>query len=293
MNPRTLRPLYLFIAVCFLFLCQTSQSQSLRAAETPSQADAGNGASIDSGAAPTGEPGTTMGGPTSPDPAPDTSAKPDPNRLQIIIYPLKGWAPIMGANVRVPDTPSTPGGGGGNTNSSLNGAALFGIAVQKAKWYGELNFTYAGLSASRSNPLLNVNVDATFAGGLVGYDVWKYLYVTGGFRYLGLRYGITLGDFPVFKRSPGVTDPLVGVMWNQPISKKWALMANLQGGGFGVGSEEDSSATGQANWQFAKHFGLMFGYGILHFKIDNTKFGKTLTVNQTLNGPQFGFGIYF
>ena len=60
-----------------------------------------------------------------------------------------------------------------------------------------------------------------------------------------------------------------------------------------VGSEEDSSAVGQANWQFAKHFGPMFGYGIIHFKISNTKFRQTLTVNQTLNGPQFGFAIYF
>jgi hypothetical protein len=55
----------------------------------------------------------------------------------------------------------------------------------------------------------------------------------------------------------------------------------------------DVSATGLADWQFVKHFGLTMGYGVIHLDISDTRFRQTLTVNQTLNGPQFGFGIYF
>jgi hypothetical protein len=31
------------------------------------------------------------------------------------------------------------------------------------------------------------------------------------------------------------------------------------GGGFGVGSEVDMTATGRAEWQFARHFGIAMG----------------------------------
>jgi hypothetical protein len=55
--------------------------------------------------------------------------------------------------------------------------------------------------------------------------------------------------------------------------------------------------TGRADWRFAKHFGATFGYGVLHFKItkDVTVLNTTYTreISQTLNGPIFGFGIYF
>ena len=110
---------------------------------------------------------------------------------------------------------------------------------------------------------------------------------------LGLRYGITFENFSDFQRSPGVWDPLVGVMWRNQGSKKWTLSVKAQGGGFAAGTDEEWLAVGKADWQFAKHFGLMFGFGDFHFKISNRVLGKTLTVNQTLYGPQFGFGIYF
>ena len=108
-----------------------------------------------------------------------------------------------------------------------------------------------------------------------------------------MRYGITFENFSDFQRSPGVWDPLVGVMWRNQGSKKWTLSVKAQGGGFAAGTDEEWLAVGKADWQFAKHFGLMFGFGDFHFKISNRVLGKTLTVNQTLYGPQFGFGIYF
>ena len=85
-----------------------------------------------------GEPGG------SPDPKAGTPAAPDPDKLKVVIYPIMAWAPILGANVRIPNTPSTPGGGSGSTGVSLNGAALFGFTIQKGKWYGDANAMWAG-----------------------------------------------------------------------------------------------------------------------------------------------------
>ncbi len=86
---------------------------------------------------------------------------------------------------------------------------------------------------------------------------------------------------------------MIGVLWNRRLSKKWTAKIDVEGGGFGVGSDVDFSATGTADWQFAKHFGLALGYGVLHFSITdkNTLLGS-FNVSQTLNGPIFGFSIY-
>ena len=75
--------------------------------------------------------------------------------------------------------------------------------------------------------------------------------------------------------------------------KKWKVFAHADGGGFGVGSDVDIGVTGRAEWQFARHFGIAMGYGLLHFNITSTIAQRSLEIKQTLNGPIFGFGIYF
>jgi hypothetical protein len=56
-----------------------------------------------------------------------------------------------------------------------------------------------------------------------------------------------------------VWDPLVGVLWNRRLSRKWTAKINVQCGGFGVGADIDFSTVGTADWQVAKHFGLALG----------------------------------
>jgi hypothetical protein len=61
----------------------------------------------------------------------------------------------------------------------------------------------------------------------------------------------------------------------------------------GCDASSPASAVGTADWQFAKHFGLALGYGVLHVRLTDYNRLGNFTVSQTLNGPQFGFGIYF
>lgn len=281
----------LFSAVLILFICLAASETLAQGLPGESTNTANSDAALmvdSSDSLLVGEPGGT------PDPKTGTQNTPDSDKLKVVIYPIMAWAPVLGANVRIPDTPSTPGGGSGSTNSSLNGAALFGFTIQKGKWYGDANAMWAGMSTSRNSPHLNVDINGIFAGGQIGYKVYRDFYFTGGFRRLAFKYDVTLGSFPQFERKPGVWDPLIGILWNRQLSKKWTAKVNVQGGGFGVGADVDFSAVGTADWQFAKHFGIALGYGVLHVSLtDYNKLLGNFGVSQTLNGPQFGFGIYF
>jgi hypothetical protein len=55
----------------------------------------------------------------------------------------------------------------------------------------------------------------------------------------------------------------------------------------------DLATTGRAEWQFARHFGLAMGYGVLYLSASDTKAGRTLKISPTVHGPIFGFGIFF
>lgn len=242
----------------------------------------------DSAAVLTGEPGA---GPA--DPKTSQQDQPNPDKLKVVIYPVLGWGPIYGDNLHLPDTPSTPGGGSGSTSTSFNGAALFGFTIQKSKWYGAADVMWAGLSASRTSPLVKSNLNAVYGEGILGYEIYRNLYFTGAFRRIGLDYKVTLGNFPQFQRKPGIWDPLIGLLWNPQLNKKWSLRLGTEGGGFGVGADVDFSASGMADWQFAKHFGATFGWAVLHLSVSDTKLGYTFKATPTLNGPTFGFGIYF
>ena len=81
--------------------------------------------------------------------------------------------------------------------------------------------------------------------------------------------------------------------WCSPIGKKWRILIHGNGGGFGVGSDVDVAATGRAEWQFARHFGITMAYGGIHFSESNTVASGTLTISPTLHGPIFGFGLFF
>ena len=103
------KPALLYLLLTFAFFIGSSQicqSQALIAPEPSATADFLAEAGSAAGAILSGEPGSLPADPKSnPQPAPD------PDKLKVVIYPILAWAPIMGAHVRVPDTPSTPGGG--------------------------------------------------------------------------------------------------------------------------------------------------------------------------------------
>lgn len=226
----------------------------------------------------------------------------NPSDWQVAIYPVMAWAPIFGVSTR--EFPSisgsgTGGGGGGgllppaNASGSFNGAAFAGFRIEKSRWSVDSMALWASVSAERSNPYVRLDAHIIFGQAFVGREVLPNLFLEGGFRRMAVSLSLKISDFPELDRKPGFWDPLVGLTYRRQLSKKWRIYGHADGGGFGVGSDVDVAATARAEWQFARHFGTTFGYGLLHFKETNTVLQKSLEVSQTLNGPIFGFGIYF
>lgn len=230
-------------------------------------------------------------------PAPQTVDKSarQPYGWHTAIYPVLAWAPVFGASVTLPPLPSQPiatPGPSGNTSGSLNGAYFGGVRVEKGKWSADALFMWAGLSGQRKTPFVNVKLDFVFGHAMAGREVLPGLYVEGGARRLALDIHATVESSSA-SRSPGFWDPLVGLTYRRQLGRKWRILIHGDGGGFGVGSVDDVTATGRAEWQFARHFGIAMGYGGMHFSKSNTVDGKTLTISPTLHGPIFGFGIFF
>ena len=280
-----MKPNRILWLVSLLFaLCSSSLAQD---AVMPPQvaADGGDGSAFGSLAMerPRGEPFML-----------DDQATPQekPYPWKIAVYPALAWAPFFGAGVDLPPTPSHPIESTGSTTSSLNGAYFGGARVEKKKWSGDILFMWAALSANRKSPVTDVNLDFVFGDAMVGYAVLPGLYVEGGFRRLALDITATVNSSSV-SASPGYWDPLIGLTYRRELGKKWRVLAHSDGGGFGAGSDVDVTVTGRAEWQFARHYGVTFGYGLMHLS-DSTSVGEgTLNLRPTLHGPIFGFGLYF
>jgi hypothetical protein len=231
--------------------------------------------------------------PSSPSPPTEKAKKPYP--WDIVIYPAMAWVPIFGAGVNLPSLPSLPPGTpgpSGSTSDSFNGAFFGGARIEKGKWSADALFMWTGLSSERTRPLVKLHLDFVFGDALGGREVLPNLYLEGGARRLGLDFTATVGQFSA-SRSPGFWDPLVGLTYRRQLGRKWRILIHGDGGGFGVGSDVDVAATGRADWQFARHFGLTMGYGGLHVTKTDTVVRRSVTISPTLNGPIFGFGIFF
>ena len=127
---------------------------------------------------------------------------------------------------------------------------------------------------------------------MVGYEVLPGFYVEGGFRRLALDVTATVGSASA-SVNPGYWDPLIGLTYRRELGKKWRVLVHSDGGGFGVGSDVDITVTGRGEWQFARHYGLMMGYGLMHLSDSVTTRDGTVHLRPTLNGPMLGFGLYF
>ena len=235
--------------------------------------------------------GVATGGQT-PSPAGQTAER--PFGWHVAIYPVMGWAPIFGTSVTIPPLPTNPiaPSDSGSTSGAFNGAYFGGARIEKGRWSGDALFMWAALSASRETPHTKVDLGFIFGDAMVGREVAPALYLEGGFRRLALNIDATVGTDSA-SRSPGYWDPLIGLTYRRQLGRKWRVLIHGDGGGFGVGSDIDVTASGRAEWQFARHYGVTMGYGGMHFSDSDTKNGQTLTISPTLHGPIFGFGIYF
>lgn len=215
-----------------------------------------------------------------------------PYGWHIAIYPALAWAPVFGSGITLPPTPSNPIVESGSTNGSFNGAYFGGARLERGKWSADALFMWAALSSSRTTPRTNINLDFVFGDAMAGRELYRGLYLEGGFRRMSLDVQATIGTNSA-SRNLGVWDPLIGLTYRKQLGKKWRILIHGDGGGFGVGSDVDVTATGRAEWQFARHVGITMGYGGMHLSESDNRDRETFKISPTLHGPIFGFGVYF
>jgi len=227
-------------------------------------------------------------------PAADQGGTSSSDGWTVTVYPILAWVPT---HISV-DLNVSGGGGGGDfsgviTESRVDGAFLGGVNAAKGAWRIDSNFMWAAFGGDRIDlPRFSVDVDAIYGYAAVGRRIVKNVYVTGGIRRLAMNYDITVNGQTPISRKPGVWDPVVGVAYHR-IGRKLEVHAELDGGGFGVGSDWEYAAALRAEWKPWQHVGFSGGYGLLVWKVSDTVLGRELVAKQNLNGPVVGLGIYF
>jgi hypothetical protein len=218
----------------------------------------------------------------------------DPFGWRIDLYPVFAWAPVFGASAAVPVSPDPHPGPtpSGSVSGSFNGAVFGGFAVAKNKWAASGNVLWVGLSGQRQTPLVKIDTNFIYGQFMLGREVLPHLFAEAGFRRTAFKISATIGNFPQISWKPGIWDPLVGLTYRHYLGQKWRFRIHGDGGGFGVGNDAAISGTASAEWCFARHFGLLFGYGVLYFRNSGVIADQPINIKETLHGPMFGFGIH-
>jgi hypothetical protein len=217
---------------------------------------------------------------------------------KVTVYPILAWVPThigIETNVTLPGSGGGPGisTGGEAVDTSLDGAYLAGFSATNHTWRIDADGLWASVGGDRpERPNMSVDADAIYGRAMVGWSVYKDVYLTGGVRRMAIKYDVAIAGIERFTSKPGVWDPLVGIGWHRE-GRKVEWHGVFEGGGFGAGSDYDIGALLRADWKPIPHFGLTAGYNYLTFKVSKDFERRTLTATQTLHGPVVGFGLYF
>jgi hypothetical protein len=213
---------------------------------------------------------------------------------RIAVYPVLAWIP-SGIDIDVKLDPGDGDGGfeGDIVDGRFDGAFLGGLSLQKGAWRLDADGVWAAVGGDRpERPQLRVDVDVIYFHVSGGRRIYKDLYATGGVRRLALNYDIEVAGSQNFERKPGVWDPLVGVGWHT-FGPRFEFHAAFEAGGFGVGTDVEYAGSFRMDWKPFTHVGLTAGYQWLYFDLEDTVRNRTFRVEQTLQGPIVGLGLYF
>jgi hypothetical protein len=213
------------------------------------------------------------------------------------IYPIYGWLPIFGADVRLPEVPPDGGGGPitpeGSVSSNFNGAAFAGALVEN-KWFQfDANVLWAGMTASKDLPNLRVNLDTILGAAHAGVRVAPSLFATVGVRRVALDLRATAFEFDEVRWKPGGWEGLIGANYTPQVSPHLRILLRADFGGLGTDLVSTTSANGSLEWEALPHFVLTFGYGYLGLKADGEILSRPIHLKQTLHGPIIGIGFTF
>jgi hypothetical protein len=224
----------------------------------------------------------------------------DTSSWNTIIYPVYVWAPVFGADVRLPEQPATPSEGAGasgptipsaKTSGNLNGAAFGGFRVERSRLAVEGTFLWAGMSGSVEVPHVRLHVNTLTFKLLGGFRVLPALYIEGGARRFGVKMTADVLTFPEVTWKPTIWEPVVGATFHPRLTGTIRLVAQGDLGGIGADSHRTASAKATVEWKPTSHLLLSAGWSVLYLTVDGTILTKPVHLEQTLNGPIVALGL--
>ena len=219
------------------------------------------------------------------------------------VYPIYGWLPLFGADVRLPEIPNPPpcdgcGDGGpivpgGHVSSNLNGAAFAAVVVENKWVQAEANFLWAGLSADAERPNLKVEVDTVWPARASACGWCRTCSSMAVFAISGSTSRPPRSSSMKCSGSRDVLEGLVGASFTPRLSSRWRLLAKADYGGVGADNHSSYSANAALEWQPLRHLVVDLGYGFFQITVDGTVAQRPIHLEQTTHGPIIGIGIPF
>lgn len=214
----------------------------------------------------------------------------------VVIYPVLAYLPVAGIDVTLPESspctgcpPSVPSASG---DSGLSGAWFASFRVEKSRLAIEGNVNYAGLTAERSTPLLNLDLSVISGFATVGVKIVEGLYAEAGARYYELDLTARILSFPEAVWKPNTFMPLVGATFRPQLAKRWRLYSHVDYTGF-TGDASSVNGNARLEWRPIKFLALTAGYGFSTLRWDSEIAKKPINLKYTLHGPIIGIGVPF
>jgi hypothetical protein len=210
------------------------------------------------------------------------------------IYPVLFWIP-SGVDIDLELPPDDGGDLGHIVESRFDGAYFGGFYASKDWFRTDLDVVWAAVGGDRiDTPQFSVDLDLVYFHATGGVRLTPGLYATGGLRRVALKYDIRVAGFSNIERKPGIWDPVIGVGYHlEGEGRPIEIHATFEGGGFGVGADQDYGVMARVDWKLFRHFGLAAGYNYLYLKLSDTVRGREITAKQSVHGPVVGIGVYF
>lgn len=191
----------------------------------------------------------------------------------------------------------------GDALEALDFAAMGSFEANRGKWSLIGDLLYFNLSATQPTPfgglfdMAKVQNEITALSGIAAYRVYATdsfaLDVGGGFRAMSVKADVSLiSAVPpptTISRSDEWIDPIVALRGRQDFNERWFATFYVDGGGFGVGSEQTYQVAAGVGYNLNNQWALLGGWRYLDFKRKNN--GHTLDFQQSgvLLGASYRF----
>ena len=168
------------------------------------------------------------------------------------------------------------------------------------RWGVLLDVVYMDLKGSTEDTFEafsgDMELEQTVAIASVTWRVNDSLQLTGGALYSDIAATLSLSG-PNNDRQVKVgddwVDPVVGVLFETPISSAWEFTGAAQVGGFGVGSYSVVVLSGAFAYRFNSWSSVSLGYRYLDFDYDDGDGADRFKFDLKEHGPSIGFRFDF